>query len=139
VTQPPPPVGERLSLTEAQWRSRLTPAQFAVLREQDTERAFSSPLHDDHRRGTFHCAGCGAPLFASADKFDSGTGWPSFTRPIERGRIGEARDVTFGMERVEVHCARCDGHMGHVFPDGPEPTGLRYCINGVSLEFVEGT
>ena len=120
---------------DAQWRRLLTPAQYTVLRGQGTERAFSSPLNGEHRRGTFHCAGCALALFSSAAKFDSGTGWPSFWAPLH-GAVGEDRDTTFGMLRVEVHCRRCGGHLGHVFDDGPRPTGLRYCINGVALDFV---
>lgn len=132
----PPPVGDRLELSEAEWRARLDDAEFYVLREKGTERPFTHPLNGEHRSGTFYCAGCGAPLFASTQKFDSGTGWPSFWQPIETGRVAEESDTAFGMVRTEVLCARCDGHLGHVFPDGPPPTGLRYCINGVSLEFV---
>jgi peptide-methionine (R)-S-oxide reductase len=138
VEETAPGVADRLTLTDAEWRARLTREQYDVLRRQGTERAFSSPLSSEHRRGTYHCAGCGNPLFHSRDKFDSGTGWPSFTRPIEPGRIEEQRDVSLGMVRVEVHCARCGGHQGHVFPDGPRPTGMRHCINGVSLELRPG-
>ncbi len=124
--------------TPAEWRELLTPEQYAVLREQDTERAFTSPLNHEKRKGTFTCAGCDLPLFASETKFDSGTGWPSFYAPIE-GAVLKDTDYTFGMVRDEVHCRRCGGHLGHVFNDGPPPTGLRYCINGVSLKFVPAT
>jgi peptide-methionine (R)-S-oxide reductase len=120
--------------TDADWKTTLTPEQFHVLREHGTERAGTSPLNREKREGTFNCAGCGAPLFTSDTKFESGTGWPSFYRPIE-GAIGTTTDRKYGMTRVEVHCAQCGGHLGHVFPDGPPPTGERYCMNGVSLEF----
>jgi peptide-methionine (R)-S-oxide reductase len=121
-------------LTDAQWRQRLSPQQYAVLRGHSTERAGSSPLDREHRRGTFHCAGCGQPLFSSATKFESGTGWPSFFRPLPRA-VGTLTDRSLGMARTEVHCARCGGHLGHVFTDGPRPTGLRYCMNGVAMTF----
>ena len=120
---------------EEQWRVELTDAQYAVLREHATERAFSSPLDREKRPGTFACVGCGQRLFSSATKFDSGTGWPSFWAPIE-GAVGTSTDYSWLMIRTEVHCARCGGHLGHVFSDGPKPTGRRYCINGVALEFV---
>ena len=120
--------------TDADWKTLLTPEQFHVLREHGTERAGTSPLNREKREGTFTCAGCGTPLFSSDTKFESGTGWPSFYRPIE-GAIATTTDRTFGMTRVEVHCAQCGGHLGHVFPDGPQPTGMRYCMNGVALAF----
>jgi peptide-methionine (R)-S-oxide reductase len=121
--------------TPEEWHRLLTPAQYAVLREQDTERPFSSPLNDEHRKGTFACAGCDLPLFASETKFESGTGWPSFYAPIY-GAVEQDTDYAYGMVREEVHCRRCGGHLGHVFNDGPKPTGLRYCINGLALKFI---
>jgi len=123
-----------VTYTDAEWRQRLTPQQYTVLRKEGTERPYSSPLNDEHRRGTFTCAGCDNELFSSATKFDSGTGWPSFWAPLEKA-VGETRDVSFGMVRTAVHCARCGGHLGHVFDDGPKPTGLRYCMNGVAMSF----
>ncbi|MBI1207041.1 MAG: peptide-methionine (R)-S-oxide reductase MsrB [Azospirillum sp.] len=120
--------------TEAEWRQLLTPEQFRVLRKHGTERAGTSPLNYEHRTGVFHCAGCAQPLFESDAKFDSGTGWPSFFRPIE-GAIATSTDYAMIYPRTEVHCGRCGGHLGHVFKDGPEPTGLRYCMNGVALGF----
>ncbi len=120
---------------DEQWQRELSPEQYRILREHATERAFSSPLDDEKRTGTFTCAGCGQPLFSSATKFDSGTGWPSFWQPLA-GAIGTSIDRTWFMVRTEVHCARCGGHLGHVFTDGPEPTGLRYCMNGAAMEFI---
>ena len=119
---------------EAEWRAKLTPEQFRVLRGHGTERAGSSKLNAEKRPGRFRCAGCGAPLFDAATKFDSGTGWPSFWAPLDDA-VGTSTDRSFFMARTEVHCARCGGHLGHVFPDGPEPTGLRYCMNGVAMRF----
>ena len=120
--------------TNEEWRNSLTSEQFHVLRVHGTERAGTSPLNVEKRDGTFSCAACGQPLFSSDTKFESGTGWPSFFRPIE-GAVGTTEDRTYGMRRVEVHCSRCGGHLGHVFPDGPQPTGERYCMNGVALAF----
>jgi peptide-methionine (R)-S-oxide reductase len=117
--------------TDEEWRRLLTPAQYQVLRHEDTEPAFSSPLLDEHRKGVFACAGCELPLFKSETKFESGTGWSSFWSPID-GAVGTKLDRSFQMERTEVHCRRCGGHLGHVFDDGPPPTGLRYCMNGVA-------
>ena len=124
-----------VTLTPEQWRRRLSPAQYRVLRQAGTERAGSSPLNREHRRGTFLCAGCNLPVFRSQDKFESGTGWPSFTRPI-RGNVRTRPDNTLLMTRTEVHCRRCGGHLGHVFEDGPPPTGQRWCMNGVAMKFA---
>jgi len=132
-----PPVGERVELSDDEWRTRLTSSEFEVLREQGTERAYSGRFHDHHEDGVYRCAGCGAPLFSSAHKFDSGTGWPSYWQPVADGRVATESDTAYGMTRTEVHCARCGGHLGHIFRDGPAPTGLRYCINSVSLDFEE--
>jgi peptide-methionine (R)-S-oxide reductase len=123
--------------SDIEWKKQLNPAQFAILRGKVTERACSSVLLIEHRRGVFHCLGCGAPLFASDGKFESGTGWPSFTKPFVPGNIVTAPDHSLGMDREEVLCARCGAHLGHVFDDGPPPTGLRYCLNGVALKFEE--
>jgi peptide-methionine (R)-S-oxide reductase len=120
--------------TAPDWKQALTPEQFRVLREHGTERPGTSPFNVEKRSGTFQCAGCGHPLFGSQTKFESGTGWPSFWSPIE-GAVETTVDRSLGMARTEVHCARCGGHLGHVFPDGPAPTGLRYCMNGVALGF----
>jgi peptide-methionine (R)-S-oxide reductase len=119
---------------DEEWQARLTPEQYRVLRKHGTERAGTSPLNKEHRAGVFRCAGCGQDLFTSDAKFDSGTGWPSFWEPLADA-VETTTDRTLGMERTEVHCARCKGHLGHVFEDGPRPTGLRYCMNGVSLDF----
>jgi peptide-methionine (R)-S-oxide reductase len=120
--------------TEDEWRARLNPEQFDVLRKHGTERAGTSPLNKEHRPGVFRCAGCGQELFDSTTKFESGTGWPSFWAPLENA-VESKVDRNYGMVRTEVHCSRCKGHLGHVFEDGPRPTGLRYCMNGVSLAF----
>ena len=121
-------------LSEAEWKKRLTPAQFDVLREEGTERPGSSPFNAEKRKGTYHCAGCDLPLFSSETKYDSGTGWPSFWQPLPNA-IGTKEDITFFSTRTEVHCRRCGGHLGHVFDDGPQPTGKRYCMNGAAMTF----
>jgi len=123
--------------SDAEWKAQLTPEQYNVLRQKGTEYAGTSPLTDVHDPGTFECAGCGLPLFSSEQKFDSGTGWPSFWAPIKKEHVIESVDRTLGMTRTEVSCAQCDGHLGHLFDDGPKPTGLRYCMNGVALKFVK--
>lgn len=120
--------------TEAEWRAQLTPEQFRVARQGGTERPFAGPYWDDKRKGLYHCVSCGAPLFRSETKFDSGTGWPSFFQPVDPEAVTERRDTSHGMIRTEAVCATCDAHLGHVFPDGPEPTGQRFCMNGAALD-----
>ena len=129
-------VVEKIEKSDDYWRETLSPEAYDVLREDGTERSFTSPLLDEKRAGIFTCGGCGLPLFSSDTKYKSGTGWPSFYQPIDPAYLTQHVDNRYGMRRVEVSCARCDGHQGHVFPDGPDPTGLRYCINGVALNFV---
>lgn len=131
----PPASSDKLVLTPQEWRKRLTAEQFEVLREEGTERPFTSPLNKEKRKGTFVCAGCELPLFASDTKYDSGTGWPSFWAPISAA-VATKVDYKLVYPRTEYHCRRCEGHQGHVFPDGPKPTGQRYCNNGVALKFV---
>jgi len=127
---------EKVVRTEAEWRERLSPLAFEVTRQEGTEYAFSGPWLDNHERGIYRCVCCGTALFASDTKFESGTGWPSFWQPISAANVADITDRSFGMVRVANSCARCDAHLGHVFRDGPKPTGLRYCMNGVALDFV---
>jgi peptide-methionine (R)-S-oxide reductase len=128
-------MADKLNLTEAEWLEKLGPERYQILRQAGTERAFTGKYDRNKAEGTYTCGGCGAPLFASDDKFDSGCGWPSYSAPLQSAPIDELIDASHGMIRTEVRCARCDGHLGHVFPDGPAPTGLRYCINSASLDF----
>ena len=127
---------EKLNLTEAEWRERLSPEQYHILRQAGTERAFTGKYEGNKAQGLYLCAGCGTPLFSSETKYNSGSGWPSYTAPVSPDAVEEHRDGSHGMVRTEVRCARCDGHLGHVFPDGPGPSGLRYCINSASLDFT---
>ena len=126
---------EKLNLTDAEWREKLSPEQYHVLREAGTERAFTGKYEKNKQDGMYLCAGCGEPLFASDTKYNSGSGWPSYTAPVEADAVDVHQDVSHGMVRTEVRCAKCEGHLGHVFPDGPGPEGLRYCINSASLDF----
>ena len=132
----PNTVIEKIEKPDAEWKKILTPEQYHVLREHGTERAWTSPLNDNHQKGIYVCAACGLPLFSSETKFNSGTGWPSFWAPIAQENVETEDDTSHAMQRIEVHCTACGAHLGHVFNDGPPPTGLRYCLNSVCLEFV---
>ena len=129
-----PAFADEVTHSDAEWKKLLSPAAYQVLRHEDTEAPFTSPLNNEHRKGVFACAGCALDLYASDTKFDSGTGWPSFYKPLANA-VATKTDMTLGMTRTEVHCRRCGGHLGHVFDDGPKPTGLRYCMNGVAMSF----
>jgi peptide-methionine (R)-S-oxide reductase len=129
-------MADKLILSDEEWKARLSPEEYQVLRKHGTERAFAGCFVGTKDKGTYVCAGCQNPLFRSGEKFESGTGWPSFTQPVGPDAVTEYEDTSYGMRRVEVRCARCDGHLGHVFPDGPPPTGLRYCMNSVAMRHV---
>lgn len=135
TTKPAPVADYAFTLSDAEWRAKLSPEQYKVMRGHGTERACTSPLNAEKRPGSYQCAGCGQALFDTSAKFESGTGWPSFFQPIDAQAVGTTEDRGFGMVRVEVHCSNCGSHLGHVFPDGPRPTGQRYCMNGVSMTF----
>ena len=129
-------MADKLILSDEEWKARLSPEEYQVLRKHGTERAFAGCFVGTKDKGTYVCAGCENPLFRSGEKFESGTGWPSFTQPVGPDAVTEVEDTSYGMRRVEVRCARCDGHLGHVFPDGPPPTGLRYCMNSVAMKHL---